>query len=623
VAKTIFDLADPSDFTLQNVGIVAAVASLLKTAPGVTQTRSSDFGQPSDYEYNPAFVDVDVTPNQLNLKDLRPLAATFFASMAATANANWSNGSPVASLVGGAAVVGGKLDLTGGGGKYARYDAVGNADSLQQGAFNFKYIPNYSVAPAALQMLLEVGTNLGDNVNVIALIHDTDGQILLYVFDGTGVALLNAVPLGAFSPTIGQTYELELNFNITVGAVLLFIDGVQFGATQIATGIRSGALNYLLIGNNRIFSLTSNFSISDLVVYSNVQHTANYTPGPAPSSTIYTSTPQAVRFTGQALALGANNLNALLSLANTFTPGTDGEIRWTVSIDGGTTFLYWNGSAWAVSSGFGQSNTLALFNANLSSLNLAAGSAMLQAYVSSPTGTSAVVTTNVVLSFKQFQYQPSGSLITNSGFTAQTLTAFLATLTTSGLDSVQFAMIVNGQKRYWNGSAWANSDGSFAKTNSLAVIQSNLASLLSVNSTVQVFVLFTSADGSTTPDLSYLEADYSFGALEPTRPNQCILFGFLKDIEGNPVGAGQNAKLVVQNPVNYFYGGDLIMAGTFQIAADANGYFEIPLVEGETYDKPVNLSVTYTDAGSEKDLTYNLGAKTIPNAFSASISTLT
>lgn len=78
--------------------------------------------------------------------------------------------------------------------------------------------------------------------------------------------------------------------------------------------------------------------------------------------------------------------------------------------------------------------------------------------------------------------------------------SFTAGTTVAGSDLVKYQIEVGGVAKYWNGSAWATSNGSYAQSSTAADINTN-ASTLTAGSTRIVAVLH-SADGSTTPALA-------------------------------------------------------------------------------------------------------------------------
>jgi hypothetical protein len=89
-----------------------------------------------------------------------------------------------------------------------------------------------------------------------------------------------------------------------------------------------------------------------------------------------------------------------------------------------------------------------------------------------------------------------------NGFTAASLISFQAVTAASGSDGIKFYIKLDGTRKYWNGSAWANSNGSYAQSSTASDIHDNIETLLSGSANVKVGAVIHSADGSTTPTVS-------------------------------------------------------------------------------------------------------------------------
>lgn len=106
------------------------------------------------------------------------------------------------------------------------------------------------------------------------------------------------------------------------------------------------------------------------------------------------------------------------------------------------------------------------------------------------------------------KYLTSDSTIQlTTGITISTLTGFDAVTYASGSDAVKFHFDVGGTKKYWNGSAWATSDGTYAQSNTVAEVETNKASFPA--GVVKPIAVLHSADGSTTPSISSVLLNYT------------------------------------------------------------------------------------------------------------------
>lgn len=112
-------------------------------------------------------------------------------------------------------------------------------------------------------------------------------------------------------------------------------------------------------------------------------------------------------------------------------------------------------------------------------------------------------------------------------FLASSITSLNATIVAAGGDEVRFVMEIDEVKKYWNGSAWVSSDGSFAQSNTGAQVTANAASLIPANtiSSVNVFALLHSASAATTPSVADITIDHDavVQAVAPT--SQVIIYG--------------------------------------------------------------------------------------------------
>lgn len=305
------------------------------------------FTTPANYTFDSDVI--EVTGGKAKLKDQRPADATFHANYNADINGNWGDGTLAGTPVGGAAVVDSKLDLAHDDVRYVDYDADLNADSQQTGCIRCKVTPNYSGTPTSTQIFCRIDKANGDTANEVLLAHKDDGSLLVRIKDSADADIINA-SMGAWSPVLGTEYEFELNYDIATGATRLFIDGTQFGSTKTDTGTRDANIGLVRIGANITGTTTSNFLFDDLIVFSTVQHIADYTPGQSIPSTVYSTTDP------QLVCNATFRHEGLEGFAETKTVAGSDDIKYVLKK--GTVKYYWTGSAWAVSDGtYAQANT--------------------------------------------------------------------------------------------------------------------------------------------------------------------------------------------------------------------------------------------------------------------------
>jgi hypothetical protein len=273
---------------------------------------------------------------------------TFIASYKDNIDADYARGSRyVTATAGSVTFSNGKLTLSSAANNYVRYSAVGNAQFTQQGTIKFKLTPNYSGIPAGYVIFANIGI-AGSSTNGIWFRHlNASGQLGFGIINSTGTFIVDSFALGVWLPIAGTEYEFELDIDISNGFSRLFIDGKQFGATQTGTGIRNTSSNTIQIGS-WIAGGTyySNFSIRDIEIFDNVQHTTDYqvsryTPdyslqnaittyglnasGPANLANLNVEGQQEVKF----MASFASSINADYGLGSTLVVTTSGSVAIT------------------------------------------------------------------------------------------------------------------------------------------------------------------------------------------------------------------------------------------------------------------------------------------------------
>lgn len=210
-----------------------------------------------------------------------PASLTAHANYNTVSDADFDiyGGSATGTLYGSATVGGGTLNLNNSNQAYVIYSGTSNCDSQQVGTCRIGIKPNYSGSPAANQTLYTiVDDTSAPAYNLIRIRHLATGYIQIRCSDSAGTLFINDVELGTFSPTSGQLYDIEFNYDFTTGATRLFIDGTQLGSTITSTGTRSSSIAALIIGDSPGLDQTANFKADYVSFYNTVQHTSGFTP---------------------------------------------------------------------------------------------------------------------------------------------------------------------------------------------------------------------------------------------------------------------------------------------------------------------------------------------------------
>lgn len=669
---------------------------------------------------------------KLQQKDTRPTNATFAATYTSTIDASWGNGTLTGTGTGSPVITGNKLDLTGGTVKYVDYAGTGNANALiQTGTIRFKITPNYTGAPSVVKVFFDLAQAAGNANNDVYIQHNPGaGSLSVGVSSSTATTIVSAV-FGNWTPTSGVSYEFELDFDVTVGATRLFIDGVQFGTTKTNTGTRSSSTGLIRVGNYNTGTAgyPADFYIDDFVLFSTVQHTANYTPGAVINDTIYVTTDaicpemqkvgdgtflgstafsttesNTPKYTVQIAQSGnylywngsawvtsnntyaqandvstfntnvaalstsgaiyvqfrifftaSNNqayiddltltlnqqvysttnptvdlttaiiasvsgqaITAYTSFNATITAAGSDAVAFNLSTDNGSTWKYWDGAAWSASSGYSQSNSGAVVNTNIGALTPTVAGLKYRVFLHSNNGQTSPNIDNLIIGYNDYIYATTNPTIKpTAAIPMQGIFSYINSISATGSDTIKYTIEVQGIEKYWNGSLWVTSSG-YTQSNTAAEINSNVSSLNLVSGyNIKPVIYFHSNDGTTTPTITSLTIEYDFWAGSVTAPNECIVWGYIYNADGDPI---QNVK------VNAVLTNVSIYASSIQVAQDPNktttnsfGYWELSLIE------TVNMTPTTTKYTFDFTSTnYNDSEdRPVPNQVNVNYATLT
>jgi hypothetical protein len=523
----------------------------------------------------------------------------------------WGNGTLTGTPTGSPAIVGGKLDLTGGVNKYVTYAASGNVTAaLQTGAIRFRVTPNYSGTPSARQNFFSIG---GVTVNsTLSVYHDSStGYIYVSIYNSSGVAIYSGyIQAGLYwVPVSGTEYEFELNYDVTAGTIRLFINGTLWGTAVSGTGTRSaGNLSSIWIGAIRgaAPAPSNNFSIRNVLFFDTVQHTANYTPNWTNIyETIYTTdiiTVPEMEYTGAGTLVEATN----------FVSTITGSMRFTVQVGRSGTYLYHNGSAWVASNNtYAQANTTAEILAAVATLPVD-GELYVQFRIYTTGGnTQAIIDAFTITLTAQTYGLDNPTIVPTTVLRVDAISDFVATVSVAGDDLVKYSLSRDGVYYYHNGSAWVAANGTYAQTNTAAQVLANIGSFdIGYGIDVLIKMFLHSDDGTTTPSISNLQVTYDFSGDAPSTISKCIVWGYLVDSDATysdgPVKAKLNDNIVK-------YKDNITVDGSEYITATINtttGYWELELIENE--NMPAGTKWIFSISGETFE-------RTVPNAASKNI----
>ena len=552
----------PGDFVYDNTKVeITTLAQLLISSLSFAFNESFD----SDTGFTYDAAKTEFVSNLMRQKDAIPSDSLLGANWTSSINAYYNVGSLVpTSTAGSPTITGGKLDLTVPSSNVI-YDAQGTINP-HHGTIKVKYTPKQSGTPSATQQIFYYNEGAANNRTSIEHLTGT-GALQLTFRDSTGGSS-TTINLGVWNPTADQEYEISVNWDFTTSseAHRVFIDGVQFGSTNTTAMTRSNNLTEALILRiGGVGTYASNMLLDDLMVFTAVQHTANYTPGYTLAKYLEdTITLPTFNYTG---------LNSILSL-DSMTVTEVGSPRYI--IEG----KYWSGVAWVASdNSYAQATDLATVNTSLSSFDTTGLTSITVKVVFPEDEVIQSSVDSMVLNHMGQGYNISEPSITEAvGEAVDSLSNLVVVSSTPAGTDIRFHFTLNGQPRYWTGAAWADSDGSFAQSNSVADINTNLASFFNhispLGGTVKLVALLDS-DGGDTPTLTTVS--YSFSSwVAQVSLDKCELRGYILDNCVAQVGA----TVTVKTSKPYFLNDNAISVNETAVT-NSVGYFELTVPRGQ------------------------------------------
>lgn len=595
-----FDFSESSNYTFDTSKIdVSGGSAQLKLVDNTSQTFTQNFASSSGFTYDPAYT--EFAAGVCRQKSLVPADAMSYATFQSSINLTYGGGSLTGTAVGGAAVSGGRLQLRGGTIIYASYSATSNANFTTTGAIKFLVVPQYSGSPVANRAFFSIENSAGSVANAIQLYHTSAGGLTWEMWASSGSPIFSA-SLGAWSPSSGTTYEFEININVATGASRLFIDGVQKGSTQTATGTRTNASAILDIGTNYNRSMSTDMDIDDFIVFNTVQHTSNYTPGYILSNTQYRE--DLITFP----AFTYSGLGDIQDFTNFAVTEVGAGIRYNIN------GLYYS-SGWVSSDDtWTQMNDKATILANIATLP-AADSIIFKAWLIGNSYQNSM--DDLILTYTGQLYTTTNPKIKSiTTINAQELESFDATISVSGSDAIKFTIEVNDVEKYWDGAAWSNSSG-YAQSNTFTDINTNASSLdLDMGYRIRPICYIHSNDGSTSPNIDEFNFDYNFWGGAITPPNECVVWGYIYDSNANPL-QGISIKANLELP-SYYNNQIQLSQNRTEVFTDVNGYWDITLIETTNMDP--NIKYKFEFKGLDYEVTEY---KSVPDAAYIAYSLLT
>lgn len=542
-------------------------------------------------------------PSAYGLSD--PKQPAFYAGYGEDINGDWGNGVLSGTSVGGASVSGGELVLDQSDVRYVDYAGLNNAsNAIQEGCIRVRVKPNYTgPAPITAKIFCAIAEASGNSNNEIVIFHQfTTNLLVANIRNSAGVSIVTLQTAGAWLPTAGTTYEIELNYNLNNGKSRLFVDGVLVASNLVSTGTRTSSIGLLRIGSNVSAASASNHYILDVLLFDHVQHIANYTPdwsGILPYQ-YYEDVITLPQFTYS----GIGNIQA-------FTNVVTSESNAPRYVMNGQ---YWSGAAWVASADtWATANPIATVLANIATLP-ASDTMIIKIITQNNIGTQ-IATSDLTLTYTGEVYPVSNPTIKPiATIGVEDVSAFTASIVAAGLDEVRFVLEVNGVDKYWDGSAWSNSVG-YAQSNTAAEINTNVTSYdFSAGHILNIIAYLHSDTGATTPSIDNIAITYDFWSPAGV-VNTCVVHGYIFNDQGH---GKPDVDITAQITSVSYNNGIMIPTSPARAKTREDGYWELELVENQT-SLPAGGRYRFVFSALDYFLTET---KSVPNNASADYSTL-
>ena len=540
------DFSNDLDYTKENA-VLSGGKGILSFVNNPAQTFQEDFANDTGFTYDSD--KVEFVGGVLKQKDQRN-GALFGANYSINENANWAAGSALGTLVNGS-VTGGWLDLLGDSLKYCDYSAINNLGT-QKGCIRFRVQSGFNSTPSSVEYLFTHKKSTSSTAGQLSLYLTTSSDLIIYAKDSAGETQFSTI-LGKWYPTVGSTYVIEVDYDFDAGATRVFINGSQIGATINAAFSRGTGVDVFRVGSNWNATGATNFKFDDLLLFDAVQHTANHSYDYTVEDYIYLAS------TVNLPTMNYSGLGEIQSVDNITKIGTNVPDHSVVSdadsVDIELTFL--------------ASNTVQQDISNLD------------------------------VEYTGQKYSPNGYFETNNYFDASVISSIFATITESGNNKVYFVMKRGSDYLYFDGASWVASDKSISQSNTKTEIETNISSLLTDNQRCKIYIILVSEDGSETPSIDEITITYIFGGLEPSEGNMARIFGYVKDLEENPI---EDATVTIEINIDddeYCEAAGKIMSKKVVKTTNDDGYFYAYLPWTSEFDSTgiinYKISVVKTD----------------------------
>lgn len=552
-----FPFTTPSNYVYDSdkVEITGSKAKLKEYDPSGEWTE--DFVDDTDFTYDN--MKAEFTGGKCQQKDTSPEGCVFQATFQTDEDADFGVGNLNGGLIGGASWdAGGYMDLTGRSGKQLTFNGDNFEDlagSGARGCIRFK-VNLQSTSP--INQILELSGGGGNANAIIVSLIGTTATVVLYDSSNTAHTFY-----GYGIPTSGW-HVWEINFDFD-GTSRLFVDGVSEGSLNTSSWTRTNNVGTFYWGGR---GSSQDFYIDDIVLFDDVVHTSSHADE-LPYSYNITKYLETSVTCPQFDYAGIEDLQSF----DSFSITENGSPKFIVNDK------YWDGGAWASSDGtYAQASSKSDVNTNIGTLTTS--NTMIVKVVFPASNTNSDVDDLQIDYTGQTYYTDNPTIVLNATFRNEALDGFTETSTKPANTEVKYILKKGTSWYYWTGSAWIESDLTYAKSNTETEVIANIATLVVNKKTVKLGMFLHSEAYDETPELDIVSITFNFTGAIPDEIETCIVWGYTYDLLGY---VSQDLVYVelVNNIVRYKQNIIIRKERHKTTIPDDNGYFDFTLVENE------------------------------------------
>lgn len=564
----------------------------LKLLDNTGQTFNQPFTSDSGFTYDNT--KAQFIGGKVEQTDQTPANSVLGITYTTDENISWGQQAGTGTLLNGASVSGGFLDVTGGATESAYYSGLSLPSNA--GAVKLIFKPGFSGAPGVDGYVFA-----STGISQFYVLISGAGNIRFIVKNDAGTQAIDTAS-GVVAWVNGQEYEILVNWNVSGNIGNIYIDGTRVANETSFTGSRTSVNTGLNIGAYEGSVGGVNGSIKDVVIYNTVQESdASYTPGYTLPETQYVSSKvECPQFSYS----GGGAVQAFTNFVTTET-----GVPTYILND-----LYWDGAAWSSSNGTrAQSSPVANVTANIASLP-ASDTLDIDIWFSD-SNTQEDLDDLTVTYTGQIYPTDDPYVEPNATIYCDKIDGITEIATKTGNDEVKYVVKADS-KFYWiSGGVITETVGNLYSESNTVLEWDAIWPVWDPDNAVNIkYRAFLHSDnGTTAPLLDENTISYDYRGTAPDELSKCIVFGYSKKPDGTV--NTEKIKAYLNVGMTQYKTNTTINNSIATVAPNSDdGYWELELIENDNMEDGVKYFFEIDD---------KLYERTVPNQPSANFWTLT